>query len=121
MSRGWRLTIAAGVVLVAATLAVPFLTSGETYEVVFAAGTADAADQGAVFATLPHRRVGDVVWIELEPGDALLLRNEDDEVHQVAGVAARPGESVLHVFRERGVFSDECSLDLTVFVEVGRR
>lgn len=121
MSRGWRLTIAVGVVLVAATLAVPFLDSGETYEVVFPAGTADAADQGAVFATLPHRRIGDVVWLELEPGDALLLRNEDDEVHQVAGVAARPGESVLHVFRERGVFSDECSLDLTVFVEVGQR
>jgi hypothetical protein len=42
-------------------------------------------------------------------------------VHQVAGIAARPGETVLHTFRELGVFSDECSLDITVFVEVGRR
>jgi hypothetical protein len=30
-------------------------------------------------------------------------------------------ERALHTFRERGVFSAECSLDLTVFVEVGRR
>lgn len=119
--RGLRVVLVVGALLVAASLVVPFLEDGETYEVVFPAGTAEAADQGSVFASVPHRRAGDVVWLELEPGDALLLRNEDVEVHQVAGIAARPGESVLHTFRERGVFSAECSLELTVFVEVGRR
>jgi len=109
-----------GAVLVVASLAVPFLERGQDYEVVFGPGAADAADQGEVFATLPHRRVGDVIWLELEPGDTIVVRNLDDEVHQVAGVAARPGETVLHTFRERGVFSDACSLDVTVFVEVGQ-
>ncbi len=121
-ARRWvRGAIALGALLVAVSLAVPFLERGEDYEVVFGPGAAAAADQGAVFATVPHRRIGDVIWLELEPGDTLVVRNLDDEVHQVAGIAARPGETVLHTFRERGVFSDECSLDITVFVEVGRR
>jgi len=120
--RRWvRWAIALGFVLVVASLAVPFLERGDDYEIVFGPGAASAADQGAVFATVPHRRIGDVIWLELEPGDTIVVRNLDDEVHQVAGIAARPGETVLHTFRERGVFSDECSLDITVFVEVGRR
>jgi hypothetical protein len=121
-ARRWRRgAIVLGVVLVAASLLVPFLEPGVEHEVVFGPGAAAAVDQGTVFATVPHRRIGDVIWLELEPGDTLVVRNLDDEVHQVAGVAARPGETVLHTFRERGVFSDECSLDITVFVEVGRR
>lgn len=120
--RRWgRRALVVMALLVAASLAVPFLERGQDYEVVFGPGTADLADPGEVFATLPHRRIGDVIWLELEPGDTIVVRNLDDEVHQVAGVAARPGETVLHTFRERGVFSDACSLDLTVFVEVGRR
>jgi hypothetical protein len=115
------IVIAVGIALVVASLLAPLLERGETYEIVFGPGAADARDQAAVFDTVPLRRVGDVVWLELEPGDTLVVRNLDDEVHQVAGIAARPGETVLHTFRERGVFSDECSLDLTVFVEVGRR
>jgi len=114
-------SVAVAALLVAASLIVPFLEDGETYEVIFGPGATDAVDQGAVFEVLPHRRIGDVIWLELEPGDSLLVRNLDDEVHQVAGIAARPGESVLHTFRERGVFSDVCSLDVTVFVEVGQR
>jgi hypothetical protein len=116
-----RLLLAVGAALVVASIAVPLLDDAETYEIVFGPGAATAADQAAVFASVPHRRIGDVVWLELEPGDSLIIRNRDTEVHQVAGIAARPGESVLHTFRERGVLSDECSLDLTVFVEVGRR
>jgi hypothetical protein len=116
-----RLVLLVGAALIAASILVPLLDSADTYEIVFAPGAATAADQGAAFVGVPHRRIGDVVWLELEPGDSLIIRNLDDEVHQVAGIAARPGESVLHTFRERGVFSDECSLDLTVFVEVGRR
>lgn len=120
--RRWgRRALVVMALLVAASLAVPFLERGQDYEVVFGPGAADLADPGEVFATLPHRRIGDVIWLELEPGDTIVVRNLDDEVHQVAGVAARPGETVLHTFRERGVFSDACSLDLTVFVEVGRR
>ena len=114
-------SVAVAALLVAASVVVPFLEDATTYEVVFGPGAGDAADQGAVFEVLPHRRIGDVIWLELEPGDSLLVRNLDDEVHQVAGVAARPGETVLHTFRERGTFSDVCSLDVTVFVEVGRR
>jgi len=116
-----RIVIAAGIVLIAASLFAPLFDRGETYEIVFGPGAGSRPDQSAVFAPIPHRRTGDVVWLELEPGDSLVVRNLDDEVHQVAGIAARPGETVLHTFRERGVFSDECSLDLTVFVEVGRR
>jgi hypothetical protein len=116
-----RGAVVLGVLLVVASLLVPFMTQGDDYELVFGPGAASATDQGAVFAGVPHRRIGDVIWLELEPGDTLVVRNLDDEVHQVAGIAARPGETVLHTFRERGVFSDECSLDITVFVEVGRR
>jgi hypothetical protein len=120
--RRWvRWAVAVGALLVIASLAAPFLERGQDHEIVFGPGAASAADQGAVFASVPHRRIGDVIWLELEPGDTLIVRNLDDEVHQVAGIAARPGETVLHTFRERGVFSDECSLDVTVFVEVGRR
>ena len=121
MMRLGRIVIAAAAILVAASLLAPVLDRGETYEIVFGPGASNASDQTAVFATVPMRRIGDVVWLELEPGDTLVVRNLDDEIHQVAGIAARPGEIVLHTFRERGVFSDECSLDLTVFVEVGRR
>lgn len=116
-----RASLLVAALLVAASLVVPFLEDGTTYELVFGPGAAEAADQGEVFEVLPHRRIDDVIWLELEPGDSLLVRNLDDELHQVAGIAARPGESVLHTFRERGVFSDVCSLDVTVFVEVGRR
>ena len=115
------IVIAAGVMLVAVSLLAPLFERGETYEIVFGPGAASAQDQAAAFDAVPLRRIGDVVWLELEPGDTLVVRNLDDEVHQVAGIAARPGETVLHTFRERGVLSDECSLDLTVFVEVGRR
>lgn len=119
--RGWWVAIVIGTALIAASLLVPLLADGATYEVVFGPGAAELTDQGAVFDSLPHRRIGDVIWLELEPGDTIVVRNLDDQVHQVAGIAARPDEIVLHTFRERGVFSDECSLDITVFVEVGRR
>jgi hypothetical protein len=106
--------------LVAATVLAPLLDRGSSYELVFSPGSAARIDP-ALFDGVPHRRVGDVVWLELEPGDTLVVDNRDDEVHQIAGIAARPGERVLHTFRELGTFSDECSLDLTVFVEVERR
>jgi hypothetical protein len=110
----------AGIALVGLALLVPLLERGATYEIVFTPGTAQTPPPG-LLDTVPHRRVGDVVWLELEPGDTLVVRNRDDAVHQIAGIAARPGETVLHTFRERGTFSDACSLRLTVFVEVGRR
>lgn len=114
----WLVTLVALAAVVASL--VPVLTAGATYELVFPPGSAGARDP-ALFAPVPHRRVGDVIWIELEPGDTLALRNEDDVIHQVGGIVARPGETVLHTFREGGTFSDVCSLDLTVFVEVERR
>lgn len=116
-----RAAIALGVALITVAVVAPLLASGQDYEIVFGQGAARAEDTGEVFATIPHRRVGDVVWLELEPGDSIVLRNLDDEIHQVAGITARPGETVLHTFRERGVLSSACSLDITVFVEVDRR
>jgi len=112
----------AAVVAVAAAAALvgPLLGRGATYELTFPPGSEGARDP-SLFDPVPHRRVGDVIWIELEPGDALVVRNEDTVVHQVGGILARPGETVLHTFDERGTFSDVCSLDLTVFVEVERR
>jgi len=111
-------------VLVAAAAAVallgPLIGGGATYELVFPPGS-EGSRGSEVFADVPHRRVDDVVWLELEPGDTLVLRNEDAVLHQVGGIVARPGETVLHTFREAGTFSDLCSLDLTVFVEVQRR
>jgi len=112
----------AAVVAVAAAAALvgPLLAAGATYELTFPPGS-EGARAASLFDPVPHRRVGDVIWIELEPGDALVVRNEDAVVHQVGGILARPGETVLHTFDERGTFSDVCSLDLTVFVEVARR
>ena len=117
--RAW-IGAASVAVVIAVSLAIQVLTAGATYEIVFPAGTGAGSDP-TIFEPVPHRRVGDVVWIELEPGDTLVLRNLDDELHQLAGISARPGETVLHTFNERGTFSDECSLELTVFVEVQRR
>jgi uncharacterized Zn-binding protein involved in type VI secretion len=112
--------LGATALLVVASVLAPMFDRGSTYELTFAPGSAERID-ATLFDGVPHRRIGDVVWLELEPGDTLIVENRDDEVHQIAGVAARPGERVLHTFRERGTFSDECSLDLTVFVEVERR
>jgi hypothetical protein len=114
----WLLALVALAAVVA--VAGPLLSAGATYELLFPPGSAGARDP-SLFDPVPHRRVGDVIWLELEPGDTLVLRNEDDVVHQVGGIVARPGETVLHTFSERGTFSDVCSLDLTVFVEVQRR
>lgn len=105
----------------AATLAIPALMHNDTYEVIFTPTTAATADS-TLFDTVPHRRMEDVVWLELEPGDTLVIRNTDTIVHELAGISVRPGETVLHTFHERGTFSGDCSvIDLTVFIEVLRR
>ena len=104
----------------AAAVLMPLLGGGSTYELVMPPGSSGVAD-AALLEPVPHRRVGDVVWLELEPGDTLVLRNEDSVLHQVGGIVARPGETVLHTFSARGTFSGECSLDLTVFIEVADR
>jgi hypothetical protein len=121
ISRTALIAVAVLLTLTIASVVVAFLDRGDTYEVVFAPGASNADDQATAFAQVPHRRIDDVVWLELRPGDSLHIRNLDSELHQVAGVTVRPQETVLHTFRERGVFSDACSLDLTVFVEVGPR
>ena len=115
-----RWIVAAVAIAAAAALLGPLLAGGATYELTFPPGSEGARDP-SLFDPVPHRRVGDVIWLELEPGDTLALRNDDAVVHQVGGIVARPGETVLHTFNARGTFSDVCSLDLTVFVEVARR
>lgn len=104
-----------------ATLLIPALMHNNTYEVIFTPSTTASANS-TLFDTLPHRRLDDVVWLELEPGDSLVIRNTDTIVHELAGISVRPGETVLHTFQERGTFSGDCSvIDLTVFIEVLRR
>jgi hypothetical protein len=103
--------------LVTLSLALPYLGPARTYPIVFEPGAAASLDP-AIFDAIPHRAVGEVVWLELRRRDTLELRNLDEELHQVAGIVVRPGETVRHTFLERGTFSGECSLELTVFVEV---
>lgn len=115
--------IAAGfcIAVFGATLLIPTLMYNHTYELVFSP-TTTAAGNSALFDTVPHRRTADVVWLELEPGDSLVIHNTDTILHELAGIAIRPGETVLHSFHERGTFSGDCSvIDLTVFIEVLRR
>lgn len=119
---GWR-RLSIGMVVLAVALGALALVArgglarGETYELVLAPGTSTDLDP-AMFATLPHRRVGEVVWIELERGDTLRLVNEDDVTHTVWALSARPGETVEQRFLEHGTFSGECSFAMTIFIEV---
>jgi hypothetical protein len=104
-----------------ATLLIPALMHNNTYEVVFTAETTANASS-TLFDTVPHRRMDAVVWLELEPGDTLVIRNTDTVIHELAGMSVRPGETILHTFHERGTFSGDCSvINLTVFIEVQRR
>jgi hypothetical protein len=87
------------------------------YTVTFPEGSTFSIDPD-VFAGVPNRSVGSVVWLELEVGDTLLVRNEDVFNHTLWAITVRPGESVGHTFTEVGTFSGECTFDLTVFIEV---
>ena len=104
-----------------ATLLIPALMHNNSYAVVFTAETTANRSQ-TLFANVPHRRFDDVVWLELEPGDTLVIRNTDTVTHELAGMSVRPNETILRTFQERGTFSGDCSvIDLTVFIEVLRR
>jgi hypothetical protein len=87
------------------------------HTVTFPPGSTMSID-ASVFSGIPHRSVGSVVWLELELGDTLVVRNEDVFNHQLWAITVRPGEAVGHTFAERGTFSGECTFDLTVFIEV---
>lgn len=87
------------------------------HRVTFPAGSTFAIDP-SVFDGIPYRSVGPVVWLELEVGDTLVVRNDDVFNHQLSAIVVRPGESVGHTFTEKGTFSGECTFDLTVFIEV---
>jgi len=113
------IVIAVAIVAVVVTVATSVLDDSSTYEIVFPHGATDDPDL-VDLSRIPHRRAGQVVWLEIATGDTIVVINRDDDVHQIAGIAARPGETVLHTFREQGTFSDACSVDLTVFVEVSR-
>lgn len=112
---------AALAIVAALTVLIPALLHNNTYEVTFTPGV-NATDTDQLFANVPHRRLGDVVWLELEPGDSLVIQNTDTMLHELAGMTVRSGETLLHTFHERGTFSGDCSvIDLTVFIEVERR
>jgi hypothetical protein len=87
------------------------------YTVTFPPGSTFSIDT-EVFAGVPHRSVGSVVWLELEVGDTLVVRNDDLFNHTLWAINVRPGEAVGHTFTEVGTFSGECTFDLTVFIEV---
>lgn len=87
------------------------------HTVTFPQGSTFSIDP-AVFAEVPHRSVGSVVWLELEVGDTLVVRNDDVFNHTLWAINVRPGEAVGHTFTEVGTFSGECTFDLTVFIEV---
>jgi hypothetical protein len=119
---GRRLLVA--VVVIVAAAAIGILARDRTaagpaasYELVFAPGTAVELDP-AIFDPIPHRRVGSVVWLELELGDTLVVTNRDDVVHEIWAIRVRPGETVSQTFTEYGTFSGECTFDMTVFIEV---
>ena len=87
------------------------------HTVTFPPGSTFSIDP-SVFDGLPHRSVGSVVWLELEVGDTLVVRNEDVFNHQLWAINVRPGETVGHTFTEPGTFTGECTFDLTVFIEI---
>jgi len=87
------------------------------HTVTFPRGSTFSIDP-SVFEGIPYRSVGTVVWLELEVGDTLVVRNEDTFNHQLWAITVRPGEAVGHTFTEPGTFTGECTFDLTVFIEV---
>ena len=107
---------AAGIVLLV-TRDVEEAREPTIHTVTFPPGSTFAIDP-SVFDGIPYRSVGSVVWLELEVGDTLVVRNDDLFNHQLWAIAVRPGEVVGHTFTEPGTFSGECTFDLTVFIEV---
>lgn len=67
------------------------------------AGTGERIAAGEDVEILPPE-------VNLEVGDRILLRNDDDRVHTVGPMTVRPGESLLQVFGQAGRFEGNCTL-----------
>lgn len=67
------------------------------------AGTGDRIAAGEDVEILPEE-------VQLQVGDRILLRNDDDQVHTVGPMTVRPGESLLQVFGQAGRFEGNCTL-----------
>ncbi len=109
--------LVATAIVVAVTLRAQDQREPTIHTVTFPPGSTFSIDP-SVFDGIPHRTAGSVVWLELDLGDTLVVRNEDAFNHRLWAINVRPGESVGYTFAERGTFSGECTFDLTVFIEV---
>jgi len=109
--------LATAAMVVMITRAVEVQREPTIHTVTFPEGSTFSIDP-SVFDGIPHRSVDRVVWLELELGDTLVVRNDDLFNHQLWAINVRPGEAVGHTFTERGTFSGECTFDLIVFIEV---
>jgi hypothetical protein len=67
------------------------------------AGTRDLLDAGKEVPNPPP------VALEVELGDTLEVTNNDSSVHTYAFLVLRPGETGRYTFRNRGVFSGQCT------------
>ena len=80
-----------------------------------AAGTREILDAGGTPETPPP------LALKVRLGDTLEVTNNDTTVHTYAFLVLRPGETGRYVFRNRGIFSGQCTASdhgqITITVE----
>jgi hypothetical protein len=76
--------------------------AGSTYGVVIPAGTGKRIASGFHLYLIPED-------LQLHVGDALVVVNQDSQVHEVGPFFVRPGETMRHTFTEPGRFVGACT------------
>ena len=79
-------------------------TAPKQYVIEVEAGMGARIDAGENLQLMPP-------LLELNVGDQLLVKNNDDRIHTVGPFTVRPGESLLQVFAEPGIIEGACTLN----------
>jgi plastocyanin len=98
--------LAAVCLVVGGVLAIQLLSGGdEATELVVEVpeGTGDRMDAGEQIELIPER-------LDFRVGDSLVIRNDDDRVHQVGPYTVGPFETLSHTFGSPGTVEGLCSL-----------
>lgn len=118
-ARGWGvpvlLAVVALVVLVGAGVVIAKVTApdqaGETVTFVVPEGTAEKVFFGETVDIMPSR-------VELQVGDTLVVRNDDEQTMVVGPFTVRPGETLTQHFQRPQTLVGECTLSGTGTVEI---
>ncbi len=85
--------------------------SGRTIRYLVPLGTGDRIDAGEDVQIIPAQ-------LTLAVGDELVLINEDDRVHTVAGYQVRAGDTVAISYPRPGLYMNACSVNTDELVTI---